>query len=659
MPSLPRSNALLALATVASLAAACSADPARIAPDTRPEELVLPPHVVAPALALPDGVRVRAATFNVHGGQNASAEAIGALLASLDLDVAGLQECPEATGQAIAAAAGFSHVAGDGQVLMSRAPIAGFEKVDLETRSFVRGTTAIDGIDFAIYVAHIGWNAAGTRQARLFVDEHLSKETNRHLVIVGDFNDEHYSDQITILERSLTDAFTTAKIFPGDRTSWPATEFDGSEGSQLIDLVFFPKDLGVIVTAADVLNLSPVLSDHKPTVAELLFPRDPERPFTSDPFAARREPVPGFPSELEAPNLLVNTGAEDDLSGWTGSGEATTETVRGERGPRTGARFFTGARSLSPSDSPLSSASQRVDLAEDAAAIDAREVTLFARGWLATDFDVEVDGDIRSNRPRPYDDGELVLEALDADDRTLAAISSGRSDPLAYHEERLGLDAPPGTRAARLTWITHRKPASGSGNDVAFDDLYLGTGRRAEHARSGGERVTNGGAEAKTLEGWTSTGWFAHGDLEPLGLMIYPPWTHSGAGHFVLGTRLDGPRLEGPIAGRMEQRIELAALASEQDAETLALRTTAFVRTYRAEAAIVVALELLDGDGTTWGRVAAAPVSAAEWTKVELLTRIPRGASAARVVIESEVTPGEWAFADGVSVLPEHVPTTE
>jgi hypothetical protein len=73
---------------------------------------------------------------------------------------------------------------------------------------------------------------------------------------------------------------------------------------------------------------------------------------------------------------------------------------------------------------------------------------------------------------------ESIVEALDGGDRVLARETSKRRDTLDWHPYARAIPLPPGTRAARLTWMSHRKPTSGEGNDAAFDELYLGERRR-------------------------------------------------------------------------------------------------------------------------------------------------------------------------------------
>ncbi|MBW1873487.1 MAG: endonuclease/exonuclease/phosphatase family protein, partial [Deltaproteobacteria bacterium] len=396
--------------------------PEGIDPELTPADLVLELDP-EPQPELPDGLRLRVASFNVYGGQNATAAQIGDFFAGLDLDLIGLQECPADLIESIAQTAGFEHFAGNGVGLLSRTPLTDVSLVNLQSgRSFVHTQTQIEDVLFSVYTAHLGWNLDGDRQCREFIDQHLAHDPIPHLVIMGDFNDEHLSSQNTILEEMLSDVFTAMNWYPGERISWPSTLFEGSEGSQLIDLIFYRRSFPAIVIDADVINLSPVLSDHKPVLAELLYPRDPQQAWTSDPFALIRDPFAGWPPQSQRPtNLLVNPGAEEGINGWTVSGDAQAVETRETQSPFSGTQMFTGFEQQPDGKVRLSSGSQTVDLIESTTSIDERMTVLYASGQMATGYLTESDGEITSNRPKPDDDGEVIIEALAADGSVLAS----------------------------------------------------------------------------------------------------------------------------------------------------------------------------------------------------------------------------------------------
>ena len=631
-----------------------------IDPAETPAALALPLGDELASPALPDGVRVRAMSFNLHGGGDAPAEAIAAMFAAQNADVVGLQECPPDYAEPIATAAGLPyHSGGSGVVLLSATPLEDVRSIELPAgRRVVRARTTLDGVTFSVYSAHIGWNADGDAQARALVDSVLAADPLAHLVLVGDFNDEHLSTQNTILEEVLLEAHTVAGVAPGERVSWPAAEFDGSEGSQLIDLVFFRRALPAIVLATEVLALAPLLSDHKPVRADLLFPRADDAPFEDDPFAPRRDPWRALPPEgARPPNLLANPGAEAGLAGWTPLGDVTTTDARLQLAPRSGAAFFVGPEAEILGAGAIAGASQTVDLTGESDGIDAGRGRVYAAAWMALGYPTVTDGTFVSNRISPNDHAEVVLDALDGGGGLLRRTASGRRDPYAWFPWAAAMDLPPGTRAVRYTWLGHQHPWHPGGNDAGFDDLYLGFVALAEpHAVLGRDLVAGGGAEADATTGFEANGWFADADLTFRGLMQFPPWSWSGAGHFFAG----GERFPidpGPDGdAELSQTLDLAAHADTLAQGRLALRWGGRVRTWRAETAVTMSLEILDADGSVWGEVAAPPVVATEWTAVEQRTRIPRGASGVRLRVRAPVAAQRVAaFADELYAIPERI----
>ena len=480
--------------------------PSCIAPDVTPESLVLPAHPAGQEPSLPDGVRLRAATWNLYGGNWATLDELGAALADLHADLVGLQECPEDAAATLAALAGFEFSAqSSDNALLSRTALADVAEVALGTdRAVLHATTTLGGATFSVYAAHVSWNVAGNVQCRQLA-EVLAADPVPRLVVVGDFNDEPHSTQIDALEAVVADVFTAAGIHPGQLVSWPSQGFDETEGAQLIDLVFFRRTFPALVLQAGVAEQMPPRSDHKPAWADLLYPAAGAPAFTDDPFAAGRDPFRDLPPEAQRPpNLLQNPGAEDGLAGWAVDGDPRAEAFREQRTPHAGSAFFTGY--AKPVGKTMrSTGRQEVDLGSHAAAIDARRGVLYASAWLATGYLTVSEGDEVSNLCKPYDDAEVVVQALGADGAVLLERSSERRDTLAWVPWAEAVELPPGTRAARVTWAMNRKVQSGLGNDGAVDDLYLGYADLAlPHARLGGNAVKNGGAESLDTHGWAS-----------------------------------------------------------------------------------------------------------------------------------------------------------
>ncbi len=627
-----------------------------IDPSISPDDLVLDAQEVFNP-ELPEGVRVKVGTYNIYGTHYATEAELGAFFKTLDLDVISLQEIDVAHAQPIAEAAGYEHFeAAAGKAIMSKTPLTDFAEIDLQSgRSILHAFTQIQGVTFSIYAAHISWNVDGDLQCRNFIDNVLVNDDTPHLLMMGDFNDETHSTQINILNEALNDTATVLGWFPGEHISWPSTRFDESEGSQLIDLIFFRKSFQPIVIKEDVLNLAPVLSDHKPVVAELLFPKG-DQAFDNDPYAKNRDIWKDFPAEGDLPeNLLLNPGAEDGMNSWEASNGATVTDERENQQPRNGASFFTGFEKYE-SGSHVSAASQVIDLSEHVQEIDQGLGRLLASAYITTGYKAVEGEGIVANSPLPYDEGEVVVEAIDSEGNSIAQLYSKRRDTLDWHPFAGMLNLPVGTRKASYSWISHHKAKNGKGNDACFDDLYLAYQSLPEaHERLGGNLLANPGAEAGEATGFEADGWSVEVDSKIMGFFPYPPLAFSGDFFFYGGGEnlvSDGK----PGMSTLAQKIDLADYRDEMNAGTLALRWGGWMRSYITEAEVAVDLEIYDYDGSLWGTVSGDKIPYAEWTKLEYLTLIPKGASAVRLVLSADVEAGgTGVFADGLFVVPERI----
>jgi hypothetical protein len=115
--------------------------------------------------------------------------------------------------------------------------------------------------------------------------------------------------------------------------------------------------------------------------------------------------------------------------------------------PRTGTAFFTGFERYDGASPRISTGFQVVDLSAHAPEIDARRGRLYAIAYVATGYQVEErDGEV-SNIPKPYDEGEVVVEALDASRNAMGARYSKRRDTLSWFPFAGAFDLPTGTRA--------------------------------------------------------------------------------------------------------------------------------------------------------------------------------------------------------------------
>ena len=218
---------------------------------------------------------VRLATYNVHGGLEATPTAVARFLAGLNLDLLSMQEVPSQEYlETIASVTGLAHFSmlDRFKAILSRTPLEGTRRIPLETgRSLIRTTTLLGGVPVSVYGVHNSWDQAGDRENRQLVNEILPTDSNPRKILLGDFNDEHYSTQNVVLERALNDAWTDLGVRPGERTTWPATGFAGTEGHQLIDLLFYAPAGGMFPVSASIPKLAPVLSDHRPVVFSMML----------------------------------------------------------------------------------------------------------------------------------------------------------------------------------------------------------------------------------------------------------------------------------------------------------------------------------------------------------------------------------------------------
>lgn len=662
---------------VAADFAADTSDDQRSAPELMQVAygLVYPSDPQGPEL--PAGVTIRVMSLNVYGGKMADAATIGAYVASKEVDLVGLQECSYEFGLQIAAAAGFEHTFGDGTFMMSKTPLEGAEYVPvLSGRGFVRAKTVIRGSEFAFYNTHLSWNVQGNLEFRYFTDTYLKTDPSPRIVMTGDFNDEHYSTQNTIMEEWGIDCFTAAGIHPGQRISWPSFGFDDTEGSQLIDLIWFRKDIPAIVLNVGPENVPGLLSDHKPVLAELLFPTG-DVPFANDPFAARRSPFYRFPETLPE-NLLTNPDAEAGLDGWETTGGAEAAAQREHQTPRTGASMFAGA-SVPSSGVVRSTGWQDVDISPYHAGVDGGRVVAWVSGWLTTGYQIEEKEGEVSNVPKPYDDGELVLVWLGQNKEELGRWSSGRRDTLGWHPAAGVVALPPGTRALRLSWVSHHKEANGPSNDALFDDLYLGLGALDQpHHLLGPNLLGGGGGESGQLldegvpiiqpfqtppEGADMQAsaevqvvgqpvWSVEKDLSPIGpwgFIPFAPWSWSGAGFLVATSKVLPKEQQAYASSAVCWEFALDSWSETIENAGLDLVATGWLRNYKGISGGRLYL--------TFEQPSPNPnecaVLGAEWTQAADVAQVPKGVRTGWLCVEVELKDvDDPVFVDSLSVVP-------
>jgi endonuclease/exonuclease/phosphatase family metal-dependent hydrolase len=621
----------------------------------------------AAPVELPAGITVRVGAFNVYGYNWATPEEIGAMMAELDLDMMGVIESDGEKLAALAASAGFEYFchSDSGKSLMSNTPLAACVSLPLDGgRSIMRTETDVGGVTFAVYVAHTSWDTQGDKECRQFMDDHFVNETRKHVVMVGDFNDEHLSTQITILEEGIADAFTAFGWYPGERVTWPSTHFDDTEGSQTIDLILFRNDFRPVVVAADAVNLSPVLSDHKPVWAELLYPAD-ETQFADELTMARLDPFRAFPVEADRPaNMLVNPGAEDGLTGWTSETGGVSVAARRACTALSGEKFFAGFEKGYKPDIGYSSFSQTVSLEPYAADIDASKGYLMVSGQMVTCPEIESKDGINSNVAQPYDDAEILVTFEGLEFSAIDHFASKRHDTLKWYPWVKQIPITPGTRNVKITLNTFKRLDFNGGIDGGFDDIYAGFRSGDSHRVIEGNLLTVEGVElgggefsgppAVAGDLMQMGGWITRADGSSLSLEPFAPRGVSGHGYFFAGDEV-GLNPLGNVY-EMAFTINLDDYKSLISENKLALRWGGFIRTNIGQAEVWMLIDLLDRDGNVWARVTGDCVRAAEWLQQEHLTLIPSGIAAVQFkVFASVAVPLDAVFADELFVRPELV----
>ncbi len=624
------------------------------------------------AFDMPDGVKVRAASYNLYGYHWSDAAHFGALIKEMNPDLMALVESNEDQVQAVAEAAGYEYwcTNGDGRSLLSKTPLATCETITLVGgRTLLRTETEIDGVTFAVWVMHIDWDIIGNRQTRDFMDNHFVNETRSHVIMMGDFNDEHLSRQINILEEQLADAFTAYGWYPGERVTWPAQYFDDTEGSQTIDIIFFRKSLRPIVLDADAVNMSPVLSDHKPVWADMLFPRD-DQPFPDYMTMNRLDPyrviwkVPGT-----SDNLVTNPGAEDGLAGWTvtGGGEAATE--RFACRPAEGEKFFCGFPKGYKPDDGYTRFTQEIDLSDYIEMIDANRAWLNVSAEIITCPFLLTEDDITTNHVQRYDDAEVTVTLVSADGKATDRRISKRRDTLMWYPYADAFPIPSGTRKIELALTAHKRIDYVGGIDAGFDKVYVSVREWPIHGVLDGNMLMWGIDGDSAIDGGnaavSNSGWVTRTTGYPLSLNPFPPASVSGLKYMFAGDEVGLNPLDEPAV--LSQTLDLSRFGTEIDKGRMTLRWGGFARTNTAEgASVAMSLQLLDGRGDVWGEVHGRTVWESEWIRQENRTRLPRGIRGARLVLRAEVplfdgflgiegmeTQDDAVFADELFIRPE------
>jgi endonuclease/exonuclease/phosphatase family metal-dependent hydrolase len=162
------------------------------------------------------------------------------------------------------------------KIILSRTPLEETKEVMLpgsgwQPASAVRAVSTIHGIRFAIYCLHICASKEKGGQAFHLADEVLAKETEPHVLVMGDFNNQ--MSDAAMLHLKKTGLKATWDSLPVDLAksfTWNAKDPKSREG--VIDHILYRESSRATVTAGGIIELEKPLSDHKPVWAELRMP---------------------------------------------------------------------------------------------------------------------------------------------------------------------------------------------------------------------------------------------------------------------------------------------------------------------------------------------------------------------------------------------------
>jgi endonuclease/exonuclease/phosphatase family metal-dependent hydrolase len=237
-----------------------------------------------------DFITVRIATYNVEFSSRATAEEIGKMLESYNLDIIGFTEAPggdwiERVGKVLDMK--YSYV---GEIpsanhedkykaILSKTPLDNTEEYRFEVdwgwnpASAVKVVTIIDDVPITFYCIHFCTAGRTKGHAYLFVDNVLLKDKSERIIVGGDFNNQIGERGMNKFERA------------GMRLLWYDLNIDASKLSTyihfnepdnpgyVIDHILYNTSSKGLVIDGGIIELVRPLSDHKPIWAEIKFPR--------------------------------------------------------------------------------------------------------------------------------------------------------------------------------------------------------------------------------------------------------------------------------------------------------------------------------------------------------------------------------------------------
>ena len=648
------------------------------------------------------GKTIVTGSYNIHGGKEATPTQIGQALKDYGpYDVFTLQECPEEYAQPIAQEMGMEYFFSDGQSLMSSTPLVNPQRhfFDVGTGGkFLHATTIIDGTEFSVYGVHVTWDQNGDLENRKLVDDYLAVDPVDRVVLMGDWNEELGSTQVTILEEQAADAWSSLGVPPSTRTTWPAIMFYGAEGMQLIDNTYFNKSSGACAVEGEILHLNPNMSDHKPQRSTIFFPDLPQfsAPILLDIIYGFGPDTLGFlfDKPLKQGEVEITfDGSQISIQDQAIIGDGTILLVQmseplpvgnevaakitdavdiddaqiaapititvpiyenliqnpGAESSDEGWEFFAMETStenhfVTPlvndyfftgtGQNPRAYASQDIPLDSYSDVIDAGFGWLSFGGACRTGYRL-VDGGT-SNLLLPHDECEGMVELLDADGELLGHVTGGRFDPLYWQPWRVTEPIPPKTRIARVTLRAAAAEQPLIANTASFDALNLSvmTGE-SPHNLAGGNLVVNPLFESGNQD-W---------NFPQLTILAKDHWIPIRSNIDIIsatGNYLVTALMLTPGEKTISQTIFLAEYTDLISTGQLDVEWGSYLRTWNPRTEISLHLTFLGGDAQVTGSDQIGPVNIPEWFIYSKTAPIPPGTVEAKL---------EWVASSDTAII--------
>ena len=247
-----------------------------------------------PCVALGEGERVavRVASYNVEFGKNASAEEIGAMFKSYQLDIIGFCEAPDGDWTArvgkvlemdhvYVGKISSAHHKDKYKTILSRTPLEVTEEIPINggtawnPASVVRAVSTIRGVSIAFYSLHIAGSDGKVGHAVELARNVLPKEAATRFIVVGDYNNrlgDHAMDILADTGMKITWNDLGIDVAPLYTYNALKPEINGG----VIDHILYNTVSGGKTTDGGIIELEKPLSDHKPVWAEIVFPVETE-----------------------------------------------------------------------------------------------------------------------------------------------------------------------------------------------------------------------------------------------------------------------------------------------------------------------------------------------------------------------------------------------